>query len=61
MAAAIGGRPEGRTATHALRTGSWPMGLAAVSFAGYAAIFFVRNFTDAFLELGIGPKEVSVG
>ena len=24
-------------------------------------IFFVRNFTDSFLELGIGPNEVNVG
>ncbi|MGH2651992.1 MAG: hypothetical protein ACRDHK_12380, partial [Actinomycetota bacterium] len=37
------------------------MGLAAVGFIGYAVIFFVRNFTDSFLELGIGPNEVSVG
>lgn len=45
----------------ALRAGSWLMGLAAVGFIGYAVIFFVRNFTDSFLELGIGPGEVSVG
>jgi hypothetical protein len=44
-----------------LRTGSWLMGVAAVGFIGYAVIFFVRNFTDAFLELGIGPGEVNVG
>ena len=37
------------------------MGAAAVGFVGYAVIFFVRNFTDAFLELGIGPNEVNVG
>ena len=24
-------------------------------------IFFVRNFTDSFLEIGIGPNEVDVG
>jgi hypothetical protein len=36
------------------------MGVAAVGFIGYAVIFFVRNFTDSFLELGIGPNEVSV-
>jgi len=59
--AAIGGRAEDRGGTQALRVGSWLMGLAAVGFVGYAAIFFVRNFTDAFLELGIGPNEVSVG
>lgn len=45
----------------ALRLGSWLMGLAAVGFIGYAAIFLIRNFTDAFLELGIGPAEVEVG
>lgn len=37
------------------------MAAAAVGFIGYAVIFFVRNFTDAFLELGIGPNEVNVG
>src|SRR5512132_1866339 len=44
-----------------LRVGSWLMGIAAVGFIGYAVIFFVRNFTDSFLELGIGPHEVNVG
>jgi hypothetical protein len=43
-----------------LRWGSWLMGIAAVGFIGYAAIFLVRNFTDNFLELGIGPHEVPV-
>jgi hypothetical protein len=44
-----------------LRWGSWLMGIAAAGFIGYAVIFFVRNFTDSFLELGIGPHEVNVG
>jgi len=44
-----------------LRFGSWLMGAAAVGFIGYAVIFLVRNFTDSFLELGIGPNEVNVG
>jgi hypothetical protein len=44
-----------------LRLGSWLMGAAAAGFIGYAVIFFVRNFTDSFLELGIGPNEVNVG
>lgn len=44
-----------------LRWGSWLMGIAAVGFIGYAVIFFIRNFTDAFLELGIGPQQVDVG
>jgi hypothetical protein len=41
--------------------GSWLIGIAAVAFIGYAAIFFVLNFTDGFLELGIGPEQVDVG
>src|SRR6266511_1752858 len=44
-----------------LRMGSSLMGLAAGGFIGYAVIFFVRNFNDSFLELGIGSSEVSVG
>jgi hypothetical protein len=37
------------------------MGLAAVGFIGYGIIFFILNFTDQFLELGIGPGQVDVG
>ena len=44
-----------------LRAGSWLMGIAAAGFIGYAVIFLIRNFTDSFLELGIGANEVSVG
>ena len=44
-----------------LRVGSGLMALAAAGFIGYALIFFVRNFTDSFLELGIGHSEVDVG
>lgn len=44
-----------------LRLGSAIMALAGVGFVGYAVIFFVRNFTDSFLELGIGPDQVDVG
>lgn len=36
------------------------MALAGIGFIGYGIIFFVRNFTDSFLELGIGGNEVSV-
>lgn len=50
-----------RAAEGSLRWGSWLMGIGAVGFIGYAVIFFVRNFTDSFLELGIGPNEVNVG
>jgi hypothetical protein len=41
-----------------LKTGSLLMTLAAVGFIGYALIFFVMNFTDNFLELGIGSGQV---
>ena len=44
-----------------LRVGSWLMGIAAAGFIGYGVLFFIRNFTDSFLELGIGPNEVNVG
>ncbi|GEC08550.1 hypothetical protein SSP24_62050 [Streptomyces spinoverrucosus] len=44
-----------------LRLGSALMALAGLAFVGYAVIFFVRNFTGSFLELGIGPGEVDVG
>jgi hypothetical protein len=44
-----------------VRVGTGLMALAAVGFIGYAIIFFIRNFTDSFLELGIGPNEVNVG
>ena len=45
----------------ALRVGTALMTLGAVAFIGYAVIFFVRNFSDDFLELGIGSGQVSVG
>jgi cytochrome bd-type quinol oxidase subunit 2 len=50
-----------RTDTGALRAGVALMTVGALAFIGYAVIFFVRNFTDSFLELGIGPEQVSVG
>lgn len=53
--------PLARDESPALRAGSGLMALAAVGFIGYAVIFFVRNFTDSFLELGIGGDQVSVG
>jgi cytochrome bd-type quinol oxidase subunit 2 len=52
--------PE-RGETAALRVGSGLMTLGGVAFIGYAVWFFIRNFTDKFLELGIGPEEVDVG
>ena len=50
----------GREESMALKWGVYLMTLGAVAFIGYAVIFFVRNFTDSFLELGIGPGQVSV-
>lgn len=44
-----------------LRTGAGLMALAGLSFIGYGVVFFIRNYTDSFLELGIGASEVSVG
>jgi len=44
-----------------LNAGTGLMALGAAGFAAYAVVFFVRNFTDAFLELGIGHEQVDVG
>jgi len=52
--------PLTRADSSALRTGSGLMALASLGFIGYAVLFFIRNFTDSFLELGIGPDQVSV-
>ena len=54
-------RAVGVSAETRLRVGGAVMAGAALGFIGYAVIFFVRNFTDSFLELGIGSSEVSVG
>jgi hypothetical protein len=61
MATVMATGRSSREAEGSLRWGSWLMGIGAVGFIGYAVIFFVRNFTDSFLELGIGPNEVNVG
>jgi hypothetical protein len=53
-------RTRGSEVASSLRTGTLLMTVAAVGFIGYAVIFFVRNFTDSFLELGVGPNEVNV-
>ena len=37
------------------------MTIGALSFIGYAIIFLILNFTDQFLELGIGRGQVNVG
>lgn len=44
-----------------VRVGAGLMAVAGLGFVGYGIIFFVRNFTDAFLELGITAGEVPVG
>jgi len=54
----IQGKP---TRPDQLGLGSALMALAGLGFIGYGVIFFVRNFTDSFLELGIGPSQVDVG
>ena len=46
--------------TSRLRVGAAVMALAGIGFIGYAILFFVRNFSSSFLELGIGRHEVSV-
>ena len=51
----------GREETTALTWGVYLMTLAAIAFTGYAVIFFVLNFTDSFLELGIGSDQVASG
>ena len=61
MATTVADRADAGPKAGSLRLGSWLMGVAAAGFVGYAVIFFVRNFTDSFLELGIGPNEVNVG
>lgn len=43
-----------------LHVGAGLMGLAGLGFVGYGVIFFVRNFSEAFLELGIGTGQVDV-
>jgi hypothetical protein len=50
-----------RKESSALRWGVNLMTLGAVAFVGYAVIFFVLNFTDSFLELGIGSGQVASG
>ncbi|MFC5728106.1 MULTISPECIES: hypothetical protein [Nocardioides] len=53
--------PRNATDETRLRLGSAIMAVGGLGFLGYAVIFFIRNFTDSFLELGIGPDQVDVG
>jgi hypothetical protein len=59
--ATVAAEPRRGVGEPSLRWGSWLMGLAAVGFFGYAMITFILNFSDQFLELGIGPQQVDVG
>ena len=52
--------PARTTAFDSLRAGSALMALAGVGFIGYAVVFFVLNFSDSFLELGITRSQVDV-
>lgn len=51
----------GREESAALKWGVTLMTVGAVAFIGYAVIFFILNFTDSFLELGIGSEQVASG
>ena len=42
-----------------LRWGASLMAIAGLAFIGYGIIFFIRNFSGEFLELGIGSEQVS--
>lgn len=53
--------PRSATDESRLRLGSAIMAVGGLGFLGYAVIFFIRNFTDSFLELGIGRGQVDVG
>lgn len=44
-----------------VRLGAGLMALAGIGFVGYGIIFFVMNFSEQFLELGITEGEVPVG
>lgn len=48
-----------REESAALKWGVYLMTLAALAFIGYGIIFFIRNFTGDFLELGIGHEQVA--
>jgi len=51
----------GREQSTALTWGVYLMTLGAIAFIAYGVIFFVLNFTDSFLELGIGSDQVASG
>jgi hypothetical protein len=59
--ASAASHPLAREQPRGLNVGTGLMLVGATGFLVYAVIFFTRNFTDNFLELGIGPGEVNVG
>lgn len=59
--ATIGSSEPVQTDDSRLRLGSAIMALGGLGFVGYGVIFFVQNFSDSFLELGIGSEQVGVG
>lgn len=61
MATASSSVAATREGLAALTRGAALMALAGLGFVGYGIIFFIRNYTDSFLELGIGRDEVGVG
>lgn len=61
MATASSAVTVDRGESSVLKTGAALMTAAGIGFIGYGIIFFIRNYTDSFLELGIGSNEVSVG
>jgi hypothetical protein len=60
MSTTTAGARATSTGVTAINRGAALMAIAGAGFIGYAVLFLVRNFTDSFLELGIGPAEVNV-
>ena len=59
--ASAAAHPLTREESSGLKAGTGLMLLGAIGFVVYAVIFFIRNFTDNFLELGIGRHQVDAG
>jgi len=59
--ATVTGAAMTRAESPGLARGAWLMSIAGLGFIGYAIIFFIRNFTGSFLELGIGADQVASG
>lgn len=59
--ASLRAETHGPTESSALQIGATVMLLGAIAYIGYAIWFLIRNFTNTFLELGIGPAQVDVG